>query len=926
MRFWGRPGAKTTEHIVSPIASDRKLLHEWFDKIDYDIAFLVECFVEVLEELGRHAVADALPWRKSRAENAPETDVEHGDVERELQVLSIGYHLLNIVEENAALQARRQRENAFGLSHEPGLWGSDLKRLIDKGHSVDEIATALERIEVEIVLTAHPTEAKRPPVLRQHRALFEEFSRLEYAPWTRSERDLIRERIKVILERLWRTGEMYLEKPDVLSELEHILDYFLVIFPPAIPQLRQRLASAWKEAGLPAESLPDTYPGPRLRFGNWVGGDRDGHPLVAPKTTSDTLDRMRQYALRVIRSRLETLLDNLTLSDLFQSPPDTLKNAIAAAGEKNDLPYPHEPWRQYVYLMLQKLAQTANAGPDGYARAAEASADLELLAESLEAVGAHRLATAEINPLIMHLKCFGFQFAALDIRQNSEYHAKAVSQMLQAAGFDDWDFAAWDGRKRLAFLERELTSLRPLVPRNSKLGEEAANVLGYFKVVAEHIAAYGHEGIGTFIISMTRSSSDLLVIYLFARETGLLRMNNGDIKCDIAIAPLFETLADLENAAGIMRDFFTFPIARSSLQSEDGQLPAQEVMIGYSDSNKDAGIFASQWALNRAQRALVDVGSEFNVRVTFFHGRGGTFSRGAGPIHRFLESLPRGSVRGAIRMTEQGEVIAQKFGNLPTAVYNLELLLSGAVVAAVEHRNTDQEDERIVEICERLAEWSTEAYRGLLADPDFLEFWSYATPIDALELSFIGSRPARRTGQRTIEDLRAIPWVFSWTQSRFYLTGWFGVGTALSRLKEKDPEGYAYLKVHRASTFVEYVLNNAETSLASADTTIMAQYSQLVPNESVRKRQLDRIVAEHRLCSAMLDDFFDAPRIQRRPRLVKTLDMREEGLRRLHARQIQLLSEWRKRLSEGKNTDADALFPLVLMSINAIAGAERTTG
>ena len=908
------------------------MFEKWFSKIDHDITYLVDCFAEVLTELGESDMGDVLPWR-TPSENDDAATVVPPGIGRELQVLSIGYHLLNIVEENASLQARRERENAPGTYHEPGLWEHGLQQARDAGHSPEAIASALENFEVEIVLTAHPTEAKRRPVLRQHRALFKEFSRLEFPHWTKAEQALIRERIKVILERLWRTGEMYLEKPDVLSELDHIQDYFLEIFPSAIVLLKQRLHGAWKDTGLPADTLSQAFPGPRLRFGNWVGGDRDGHPLVTPEITRVTLNRSRRNALRVVRTRLEVLRDNLTLSDLFQTPPQALIDAnriygaIDLATDEDGLPYTHEPWRQYVYFLLQKLDGGSDSGFDGYARPEELLVDLELLRESLEDVGAHRLAESEIDPLIMHLKIFGFHLAAVDIRQNSAYHAKAASQMLAAAGFEDWDYASWEPSRQRAFLIKELTSLRPLVPRNSEIGEEAANVLGYFQIVADHIAKYGPEGIGKFIVSMTRNSSDLLVMYLFAREVGLLHIDQGKVRSTISIVPLFETLSDLEAAAAIMREFFEFPIARNTLQSKDGLPPKQEVMVGYSDSNKDAGIFSSHWGLNRAQKELQDVGGEYDVNITFFHGRGGTFSRGAGPIHRFLESLPGGSLRGGIRMTEQGEVIAQKFGNLPTAAFNLELLLAGATISALEHQDSGADDERYVRICDRLSELSSEAYRNLLESPDFLEFWTHATPIDALEFSFIGSRPARRTGKRTIEDLRAIPWVFSWTQARFYLTGWYGTGSALQKLKEEDPEGYTYLKENKSeSSFVQYVLLNAETSLASADVEMMEKYSTLVPDDDIRVGQLAKIVAEHDLTESMMNDFFDGNRTKRRPRLVKTLDMRAEGLRRLHSRQIKLLRQWRTLSAEGKSEEADELFPLVLLSINAIAGAERTTG
>ncbi len=908
-------------------------LREWFEQIDEDISFLVDCFAEVLTDLGHANVVDALPWRSGSGDDVGSAPIGMDKIDHELQVLSIAYHLLNIVEENAAGQARDERENLHGALHEPGLWGSSLRQLIEHGRSELEIARALESVHVEIVLTAHPTEAKRPAVLRQHRALSKEFARLGSRNLTGSERDAIRERIKVILERLWRTGEMYLSKPEVSSELEHILDYFVMVFPAAIPILRHRLASAWCGAGFSIDQLPEASPGPQLRFGNWVGGDRDGHPLVTPKITASTLQRMRRNALDIVQAGLQRLHENLTLSDLFQTPPEILLSAISRYRESplvlenEPLPHPREPWRRFVYLIMRRLTKTIDGDALGYAFCSDLHADLQVIRESLMAVGAKRLVAAEIDPLVMGLNTFGFHLAALDIRQNSEYHAIALSQMLRAAGFEDWNYATWTKEKRHAFLESELKTFRPLVPKHAELGEEARNVLGYFQVVADHIDQYGAAGIGKFIVSMTRESTDLLLMYAFAREVGLLNAVDGKMRCAISIVPLFETLSDLEGSAEIMGEFFAFPVTKDTLRNGNGDVRAQEIMIGYSDSNKDAGILASHWALHQAQRALVNVGKTHGVDVTFFHGRGGTFSRGAGPVHRFLKSLPDDSVSNGIRMTEQGEMIAQKFGNLPTAVFNLELLLAGMTVVSLQHPSPEDDDDRHLDICGRLSAWSAETYRELLASPGFLDFWSHATPIDALELSFIGSRPTRRTGQRTIEDLRAIPWVFSWTQARFYLTGWYGVGSALERLQKETPDDYGYIKEGGPSlAFLQYVLNNAETSNASADVTIMGQYSALVPDAEIRTRHLDRIVGEHQLTESMLNDFFNASRDKRRPRLIKTLEKRAEGLRRLHDRQIQLLSQWREFSINGEQDRADALFPVLLLSINAIAGAERTTG
>jgi phosphoenolpyruvate carboxylase len=901
---------------------------EWSDKVERDRDFLVQCFAEVLEELGESSLVAFLPWRSTGSPRRAKTTTDIAETNHRLQVISIAFHLLNLVEENAATLGRRERERHLGLLHEPGLWGQGLKRLRDSGFTPQDILDAFDRVQVEIVLTAHPTEAKRPVVLRQHRALFEEYVRLEGTHWTPCERDAIRDRIKTHLERLWRTGEMHLNKPDVLSELDDMRDYLGMVFPRAAHQLRQRLFDAWNEAGFEPGLLRNSAAWPRLQFGNWVGGDRDGHPLVTGDVTRQALARLRNDALDRVQILLGALADNLTLSDLFQPVPPSITEAIAA--KKALLPpaavarlkaLPHEPWREFVHVLKLLLEEARTSPESNYARPDALREDLRTLADSLHAVGAARLATAEVEPVLSHLDTFGYHMAALDIRQNSDFHAAAISQLLQAAGFSDWNYAGWDLARRRQFLDAELVVLRPLAPRRGAIGPQATAVLETYQAIAEYLEAWGPGGIGSFIVSMTRDVTDLLAVYLFAREVGLLRTGEAGIRCDLEVVPLFETLDDLEASPAILDAFLKHPI------SQRCNARPQQVMVGYSDSNKSGGMFASQWALNKAQRLLSETCQSYGRECYFFHGRGGTFSRGAGPTSQFLEALPEGTLSGRVRLTEQGEVIGQKFGNLPTAVYNLELLVSGVTVATLRNSRADAPDVRLQTICEWLSQFSREAYQEQLESPGFIRFWSAATPIDALEQSFIGSRPARRSGKRTVEDLRAIPWVFSWTQARYYLPGWFGVGTALERLHDQHPNEYAFLKKHRETwPFIRYVLYNAETSLASADLDIMKDYASLVADTALRKAQFKRIEGEYRRTERMLEDFFGAPRAERRPRLTRTLTMRAEGLRRLHALQIVLLREWRGLRSRRRTREAEALVPALLLSVNAIASGERTTG
>ncbi|MFZ4775273.1 MAG: phosphoenolpyruvate carboxylase [Terrimicrobiaceae bacterium] len=911
-----------------------------FEKIGKDLDFLMDCLQEVLLELGQQAVADRLPWIGSKT----------GRVEGLEQAFSIAFQLLNMVEESASTRTRHLREIDNGPADEPGLWAMELRRLRGEGLTAHEIAASLHEIRIEPVLTAHPTEAKRAAVLEQHRMIYRLLTDLENEHLTPLQREGYRDEIKVVLERLWRTGEILLEKPDIATERRGVLFYLREVFPLALARLDERLHQAWKVSGFAPALLEDPHVWPKLRFGTWVGGDRDGHPLVAASVTAETLRELRLNALLVMRRHLENLAAELPLSSNFQESPPALDKVLVELWSENPelaevLARQHsdEPWRQYVLLLQAKLPLTHTAGDDyslqaegrHYKTPLELDAHLAQLAASLYAVGAGRLADTAVLPVRRALDVFGFHLAALDIRQNSQFHDQAMDQLLAASGAADSGFSTWSEERRLEFLMRELSSPRPFLGSGVLAGEQADAVLSCYGVLRSHILSHGREGVGSLIVSMTRRLSDLLVVYVLAREAGLVRWTAEGLVCELPVVPLFETRDDLEQGPGIIREFLAHPVTARSLvfqQSERMQVlslrqsrPVQQVMIGYSDSNKDCGIFASQWALHRSQAALSQAGGEAGIKIRFFHGRGGTISRGAGPTHRFLDALPSGSVQGDVRLTEQGETIPQKYSNLVSAVYNLELLQAGVAGISLRQHKPEGNGE-VAEICEFLSTASQEAYTRLIGHPQFMDYYSEATPIDALEISRIGSRPSRRTGQRSLADLRAIPWVFSWNQSRHYLPGWFGVGSALRLLAERHPHHIEHLSTSlKSSPFLYYVLTNVETNLASADREMMFLYAGLVVDPSVRDALLPIILDEFDATRSMLATIFGGTLEVRRPRMLKTLALRDAALRALHVHQTELLKKWRAARAEHSH-QAEQLLPEVLLSINAIASGLRTTG
>jgi phosphoenolpyruvate carboxylase len=911
---------------------------DWgFRQIDQDIRWLSDALVEVLSGLGEAELARWIPWTSAALPNAS-SEVE--PPARLGLALAMAFQLLNTVEEQVSETLRDRREESGSPEAERGLWADQLAELVRAGATAESILEALRGVEVEPVFTAHPTEAKRSSVLEQHRLLMH-LLQAAAQPGSRRAR---RAELIALLERLWRTGEILIEKPTVADERRNVLNYLRDVLPGVVPELDRRLREAWERAGLSASSL-EIGPGvPALRFGTWVGGDRDGHPGVTAEVTAETLERLRANALVVLHRELGALAERLPLSEWIQPAPPSLcalrdrsVESLGDAARPILRMHPGEPWRQTVELMAARLPVEVHPGqlarvldePGRYRQPGELDADLQTLETSLVEAGAGRLAAHDVAPVRRVLATVGFHLAHLDVRQNSAFHDRALRQLLCAAGIDATQWDEWTETERLRLLEREIRSPRPFLHPSASAGPEADAVLATYRVLAEHLKARGVDGLGALIVSMTRRLSDLLGVYVLAREAGLLRLYPEGMVCLLPVVPLLETVEDLERGPEMLRAFLEFPVTRASLAhhairaGRPGRL-RQQVMVGYSDSNKDAGIVASQWALQRGQARLAKVGEQSGVQVQFFHGRGGTISRGAGPTHRFLEALPPGSLAGAIRLTEQGETIAQKYGNPGTARYNLELLLAGVTATTWRHRRKGEFPAELVPLMDRLAAESSREYRSLLEAEGFLTFHRQATPLDALENTRIGSRPSRRTGQASLTDLRAIPWVFSWTQARFYLTGWYGAGSALSALSEQ--EASLLRDQVRSVPFLRYLITNIETSLASSDLEVMREYASLVEEPELRDRIWGRIEAEWHRTQRSLASILGTEFARHRPRLGRTLALRVGPLRTLHRQQISLLRQWRASIKAGDTEAAQARLPDLLLTINAIASGLRTTG
>ncbi len=893
-----------------------------FQKINDDRNFIIDCYLEMLSGINEKEVAELI-----KSNHFSEIENKQLSTEKVIQSLSIYFQLMTMVEENAATQYRRKMESLENIYSIRGSWAEAFKLWKDQGIGEDEMLKTISKTHVIPVLTAHPTEAKRVTVIEIHRELYLLLVQKENTSLSKLEQNNIKENIINLLERWWRTGEIYLEKPDIKDERANIIYYLSKIFPSVLEKSDQQLKSSWIEMGLNPAKIKNPEVFPKISFGSWVGGDRDGHPFVTPSITQETLLLHRNNALLLIKNKLVHAAAKLSVSAIHNPTPFSLLETIekkskelGLKGEEAVKRNPYEPWRQYINLLLTKLENTnsnSNFNSESYFKSSnDLLNDLKFLRDILIENGMKGIAENILFPIERAVSCFGFHLAKLDIRQNSAFHDKAISQIIKANGEKEDDFENWSEEKRVDYLNKLLENHSLYTNITVHYGAEADNVLDCYRVVRNHINQFGSEGIGSFIISMTRNLSDLLVVYFFMKETQLLNTN-------IKVVPLLETIEDLHNGPIILDKFLQHPITQQRTSNIDHK---QEVMLGYSDSNKDGGTIASKWNLFKAEQELHEIGNKNNFNIYFFHGTGGTISRGGGKYHRFLESMPVNTVNGTIKITVQGETIAQLFGNPLTATYNLNTLTSGVAKQTMlsgHNKNSHNYPDKIMDF---LAHKSFEHYKELIETPGFIHFYGKATCIDVLEKSKIGSRPARRTGTRTLKDLRAIPWVFSWNLSRFTLTGWYGIGEALKTLKTEKPLDFQILKKSiNEWNFLKFLLIQTETNLILSNTEMMNLYANLDENAAERDLFMSKILSDYENAFKLVEELFEEEAIYRRHGQYDNLKWRNEKLKTLHHIHLKYLKQWREMTDE-QNPEKEKNLTKLLSIINSLSSGLKNTG
>ena len=847
-----------------------------------------------------------------------ESELKNVTVDQAVQLVrafSTYFHLANVAE-----QVHRSRV----LENERAESGSWIAQAVDKieaakksGHEIksEDLKNWLADFSVRPVFTAHPTEASRRSVLSKLALI----SDLLEAPASRV-RDA---RLSEAIDLLWQTDELRVERPLVIDEAVNALYYLDDLFRLTVPEVLDDFATEVARLGVTIS--PTAKP---LSFGTWIGGDRDGNPNVTPDVTRETIVVQVGHAIRVISEAMAKLRQSLSVSTRIINVSQELKDSV----EKDLANIPEfearyrrlnarEPYRLKTTAIVHKLELTrkrhAAGAPDvpgrDYANTDELLADLNLMRDSLLENHGELIARGELERIIRTVSAFGLIHATMDVREHSQMHHAALANFGIAA-----DYASLETAKRFDLLASELESQTLRAPKD--LDAQSAKTLDTFRAINELIAQFGPEVIETYIISMTKQPDDLLAAVVLAKEAGLIDIKAGVAK--IGFAPLLETVAELRAADVILERLLANPTYRKlvSLRSDE-----QEVMLGYSDSNKDAGIATSQWEIHQAQRRLRDVAMKYGVKLRLFHGRGGSVGRGGGPTYDALIALPWGSLDGQIKMTEQGEVISDKYSIPTLARENVELTLAAALEATVLNRGPRQSEAHLKqwnECMELISENSFQKYRNLVTHQDLPAYFYNSTPVEQLGDMFLGSRPSRRQGANDgIENLRAIPWVFGWTQSRQIVPGWYGVGTGLKAAREAGQNNVLKQMLEDWHFFKTFI-SNVEMTMAKTDMKMAEHYvNTLVPTE-LRHFFLD-IKAEFELTSQEINALRgNEDLLGDQPLLARTLQIRDQYLAPLHMMQVNLLERVR-----AAGDEADPLLRrALLLTINGVALGLRNTG
>ncbi|MDU6489627.1 phosphoenolpyruvate carboxylase [Bradyrhizobium sp.] len=838
---------------------------------------------------------------------------------RIVRAFSYFSHLANIAEDQNNIRRMRARSDANGGA---GMLAATLAHAKSAGFEAADLRKFFSTALVSPVLTAHPTEVRRKSTMDREMEVAMLLDRRERMQLTPDEREANDEALCRAVLTLWQTNLLRRTKLTVLDEVTNGLSFYDYTFLREVPRLLCTLEDRLNDGAEVAGDLASF-----LRMGSWIGGDRDGNPFVTAEVMRGTLKLQSSLALHYYLEELHLLGGELSIAAHLADVSEELR----ALAERSPDTSPHrsgEPYRLAVSGIYARLAATAKklgiqisrlpvgAGAP-YDSVKQFQDDLDVLHRSLIANNAEVIARGRLRLLRRAVDCFGFHLARLDIRQNSTVHERTVAELIDTA-MPGMSYMALSEDARVGLLVSELRNTRPLVSQFVKYSDETVGELELFRAAAEAHATFGADVISQCIISMCKGMSDMLEVALLLKEVGLIDPSG---RCAVNIVPLFETIEDLQASSGIMDRMLALHDYRRLVDSRGA---VQEVMLGYSDSNKDGGFVTSGWELYKAEIGLVEIFERHGIRLRLFHGRGGSVGRGGGPSYDAIIAQPGGAVNGQIRITEQGEIISSKYSNAEVGRNNLEILAAATLEASLLHPRQPAPKREYLTAMDRLSELAFKAYRGLVYETDgFVDYFWASTVINEIATLNIGSRPASRKKTRAIEDLRAIPWVFSWAQCRLMLPGWYGFGSAVETWIAENPEqGMPFLReLYQEWPFFRMLLSNMDMVLAKSSIAIASRYAELVPDETLREKIFGRIRREWHLAIETLLDIMGQERLlQGNPLLERSVRNRFPYLDPLNHVQVELLKEHR-----AQNPDEQVLRGIQL-TINGISAGLRNTG
>jgi phosphoenolpyruvate carboxylase len=920
-------------------------LDETIESLAHDVSFLGRVLGNVLREQGGDALFDAVEGLRQACRHMRhhDCDIARDEVLERVESLplplaldvvrafTLYFHLINMAEENHRLRRIAEREARSHPAPRYESVAAAIEALHAAGVSAEEVRSLLESLDIRPVFTAHPTEARRMTILRELQRISRLVAQLGDESLAPSERARLVEHLYAEVTNLWQSNELRVRQQTVLDEVDNGLHYFdqsvFGVTANIYRDLDDALAAYYP-------SLAGTH-FRFLTFGSWIGGDRDGNPNVTAEVTAETLRRQQALICEKYRDAVRTLFDLVTPSTALVGASEALEESLtrdeqefARAGISLGDRRKDEPYRRKLGFVVTRLEHTPSMVPEesidrgrlGYGTADELLGDLQVIAESLQAHRGRRIAADALQDLIRQVRVFRFHLAGLDVRQHRDRHLAALDELTPTG---QPPFSGLDESRKIRLL-RELFARAPVASSGKALSPEAQETLNVFAVMARAQESMGRDACDTYIVSFTRAASDLLAVLYLASLHGLFDFERGT--SSIRVVPLFETEEDLASAPGIMAALWADERYERQLTAWNRE---QQIMLGYSDSDKDAGYVTSNWLLYRAQQELTALADEQGVRLVFFHGRGGAIGRGGGPLQRAILGQPRDTVRGRIKVTEQGEVLFTRYANPGIAHRHLEQVVSAVIAATHPLTPPWPQLSRWEEMASRLSVDASRVYRHLVEEsPDFLRFFEEGTPLRSILRLRIASRPPRRhredgePGLR-LEDLRAIPWVFAWTQSRYALPGWFGLGSALAHAIDAG-ELSLLREMYLRWPFFRWLIDAAQISLGKADLGVARAYSSLVPEEEVRSRYSGTLSEEFVSTCTTVNGVVDQRRLlDSWQMLQRSIELRNPYVDPMSYIQMRAIREVRTETNERRT---EMLRSIIDRSVTGIAAGLQNTG